>query len=39
MLDCIRDGRATGEYYSGPWANLGTPDDLARLKTALSHPR
>jgi len=38
MLDCIRDGRATGEYYSGPWANLGTPDDLARLKTALSHP-
>ena len=38
MLDCIRDGRATGEYYSGPWANLGTPEDLARLRTALSHP-
>jgi len=38
MLDCIRDGRATGEYYSGPGANLGTPDDLARLQAALSHP-
>jgi MurNAc alpha-1-phosphate uridylyltransferase len=38
MLDRIHHGRATGEYYSGPWANLGTPDDLARLKTALSHP-
>jgi len=39
MLDLIRDGRATGEYYSGPWANLGTPDDLAQLEAALSHPR
>jgi MurNAc alpha-1-phosphate uridylyltransferase len=36
MLDCIHHGRATGEYYSGPWANLGTPDDLARLETALA---
>ena len=38
LLDCIHRRRATGEYYSGPWANLGTPDDLARLKTALARP-
>ena len=38
MLECIGHGHATGEYYSGPWANLGTPDDLARLKSALANP-
>lgn len=38
MQDCIDRGRASGEYYSGPWANLGTPDDLARLKSALANP-
>jgi MurNAc alpha-1-phosphate uridylyltransferase len=38
MQRCIGDGCATGEYYSGPWANLGTPEDLARLKMALANP-
>ena len=38
MQECIDRGRASGEYYSGPWANLGTPEDLARLKTALANP-
>jgi len=34
----IADGRVSGEYFNGAWANVGTPDDLAELDTALRHP-
>ena len=31
----IGRGLVTGERYDGPWANVGTPADLAALDTAL----
>jgi MurNAc alpha-1-phosphate uridylyltransferase len=31
----IAEGRISGETFDGIWANVGTPDDLARLDTAL----
>jgi MurNAc alpha-1-phosphate uridylyltransferase len=34
----IADGRVSGETFAGMWANVGTPDDLAELDTALRHP-
>jgi len=37
LLDWIDRGWVTGEYYSGPWANVGTPGDLALLETALAN--
>jgi MurNAc alpha-1-phosphate uridylyltransferase len=37
LLDWIGRGWATGEYYSGPWANVGTPGDLAELNAALAN--
>ena len=32
----IRAGIASGERYDGPWANVGTPADLAALDRALA---
>ncbi len=32
----IRNGLASGERYDGPWANVGTPGDLAELDAALA---
>ena len=31
----IAEGRVCGETFDGFWANVGTPDDLARLDAAL----
>jgi len=33
----ISAGIASGERYDGPWANVGTPAELAALDHALSH--
>jgi len=33
--DWIARGLVSGERYDGPWANVGTPDDLAALNRTL----
>jgi MurNAc alpha-1-phosphate uridylyltransferase len=42
MLPLYRDwigrGLVTGERYDGPWANVGTPDDLVALQAMASEP-
>jgi len=35
LHDWIARGLVGGERYDGPWANVGTPDDLAELDTQL----
>jgi MurNAc alpha-1-phosphate uridylyltransferase len=35
LYGAARAGRVTGERYGGRWANVGTPDELARLDAAL----
>lgn len=39
LLDRIGRGQATGEYYAGPWANVGTPGDLEALRAAVAAGR
>jgi len=34
----IRAGIVSAERYDGPWANVGTPADLAALDRTLAHP-
>lgn len=39
LLDWIARGLVSGERYDGPWANVGTPGELAELDARLSaHP-
>jgi len=35
LHDWIARGLVSGEHYRGPWANVGTPDDLAGLDKQL----
>lgn len=36
LLEWIHRGLVSGERYGGPWANVGTPADLAALDAALN---
>jgi MurNAc alpha-1-phosphate uridylyltransferase len=36
LLGWIRQGQVTGEAYDGPWENVGTPADLARVDAMLA---
>ena len=35
FLDWIARGIVSGERFDGPWANIGTPADLAELDNRL----
>jgi MurNAc alpha-1-phosphate uridylyltransferase len=38
LHDWISRGLVSGELYEGPWANVGTPEELARLDRVLASP-
>jgi len=38
LLDWIDRELVSGERYIGPWTNVGTPEDLARLNATLETP-
>ena len=42
LLPCLQrwiaDGIVSGARFDGPWANVGTPEDLARLDSELRQP-
>jgi MurNAc alpha-1-phosphate uridylyltransferase len=35
LYTAARDGRVSGEHFSGRWRNVGTPDELAQLDAEL----
>lgn len=35
LHDAIATGRASGEYFSGPWVDVGTPQRLSELDAAI----
>ncbi|MFO1304201.1 MAG: nucleotidyltransferase family protein [Burkholderiales bacterium] len=39
LHDWIHRGLVSGELYEGHWANVGTPDELARLDAMLAQTR
>jgi len=39
LHDWISRGLVSGELYEGPWANVGTPAELAKLDAALAAER
>jgi len=38
LYGAARAGRVSGELFAGPWHNVGTPAELARLDAALGRP-
>lgn len=39
LVEAIATGRATGEYFPGPWVDVGTPERLHELDQAIAAGR
>ena len=37
LKDAIKDGRVTGELYTGEWFNIGTPDIISELRKSVDN--